>query len=196
MADKKLVKLQGEQLLRDHVRLTWASAIFIDDHRAHLLWKRGLLFCSANNLFDNSGNPIKNQQTYHFYICLNLISSLVSRKTFLENTHFTHDYFHLDLVSEYYDTNGSDMKFVLFTVAIHYSRSYDIFHCTLYEVGSLNAHICTFFNYIFSSSTMFNKQVPIRTLFHRGSNTRGENWILWKGQSKESAVFRSFYDDF
>ena len=40
MADKKLVKLQGEQLLRDHVRLTWASAIFIDDHRAHLLWKR------------------------------------------------------------------------------------------------------------------------------------------------------------
>ena len=119
MADKKLVKLQGEQLLRDHVRLTWASAIFIDDHRAHLLWKRGLLFCSANNLFDNSGNPIKNQQTYHFYICLNLISSLVSRKTFLEKTHFPHDYsnFHLDLVSEYYDTNGSDMKFFLFTVA-------------------------------------------------------------------------------
>ena len=24
---------------------------------------------------------------------------------------------------------------------------------------------------------------------HRGRNTRGENWMLWKGQSKESAVF-------
>ena len=27
---------------------------------------------------------------------------------------------------------------------------------------------------------------------HRGRNTRGENWILWKGQSKEFAVFDNF----
>ena len=31
---------------------------------------------------------------------------------------------------------------------------------------------------------------------HRGRNTRGENWMLWKVQSKESAVFRTFSNNF
>ena len=43
MADKKLVKLQGEQLLHDHVRLTWASAIFIDDQSPSVM-KKGFFF--------------------------------------------------------------------------------------------------------------------------------------------------------
>ena len=33
-------------------------------------------------------------------------------------------------------------------------------------------------------------------LQYRGRNTRGKNWMLCKGQSKESAVFRWFSDDF
>ena len=42
----------------------------------------------------------------------------------------------------------------------------------------------TFFN---SNQNSFISAIP--NISHRGRNTRGENWMLWKGQSEESTIF-------
>ena len=53
--------------------------------------------------------------------------------------------------------------------------------------------------YIYTSAVWILELVVLldkENTYHRGRNTRGENWMLCKGQSKESAVFQSFYHDF